>query len=162
MIQFSLKCPDGHRFESWFQSADAFEKLAKAGHVTCAICGSSDVKKAIMAPRVATSRTKAPKAPRADSDTTMPAGAANAGSKPGPLSQPRTAAEQALQDLRKKIEANTEDVGRDFAREARAIHGGDAPDRPIRGEARAEDAKALLEDGVPVVPLPFSPGRKAN
>ncbi len=149
MIQFSLKCTDDHRFDSWFQSAEAFDKLHASGMVTCAVCGSTDVAKAIMAPRVATSRKA-----QVPAEVTEP--------PERPLSQPRTVAEQAMSELRKKIETQTEDVGREFAREARAIHSGDAPDRPIRGEARHDEARALLEDGVPVVPLPFTPTRKTN
>ncbi|MDF1856701.1 DUF1178 family protein [Pseudooceanicola sp.] len=144
MIQFSLKCPNDHRFDSWFQSAEAFEKLAAAGMVSCAICGANKVEKAVMAPRVATSRT----------DKDQP--------KERPLSAPRSPAEQALTELRRKIEAQSEDVGRDFARQARAIHDGDMPDRAIRGEARVEEARALIEDGVPIVPLPFAASRKSN
>ncbi|OWU86453.1 hypothetical protein ATO6_06475 [Oceanicola sp. 22II-s10i] len=141
MIQFSLKCPKDHRFDSWFQSAEAFDKLAAAGHVSCAVCGSDGVEKAVMAPRIAKSRDEA---------------------EARPLSQPRTAAEQALAELRRRIEAETEDVGSDFAREARAIHEGEKPKRAIRGEARLDEAKSLIEDGVPVAPLPFMTGRKSN
>ena len=79
-----------------------------------------------------------------------------------PLSQPRTAAEQAVAELRRRIEKGSEDVGRNFVREARAIHEGEAPDRPIRGEARIDEARKLLEDGVPVMPLPFMNPRKSN
>ncbi|MGR3323286.1 MAG: DUF1178 family protein [Pseudooceanicola sp.] len=140
MIQFTLKCPNDHRFDSWFQSAAAFDKLAASGMVTCAVCGTGGVEKAIMAPRVSKSAEPAAQ----------------------PLSRPRSAAEQAMAELRRKIVENTEDVGRDFAREARAIHAGDAPERAIRGEARMEEARALLEDGVPVAPLPFLNTGKTN
>lgn len=140
MIQFSLKCPNDHRFDSWFQSAEAYDKLAAAGMVSCAVCGAEGVQKAPMAPRVAASRETGER----------------------PLSQPRTAAEQAVAELRRRIEDGSEDVGRNFAREARAIHEGDAPDRPIRGEARMDEARKLLEDGVPVMPLPFLNSRKTN
>jgi len=139
MIQFSLKCPNDHRFDSWFQSAEAYDKLAAAGMVSCAVCGAEGVQKAPMAPRVAASREE-----------------------DRPLSQPRSAAEQAVAELRRRIEAGSEDVGRNFAREARAIHEGDAPDRAIRGEARMDEARKLLEDGVPVMPLPFMNSRKTN
>lgn len=141
MIQFSLKCPNDHRFDSWFQSAEAFDKLAASGHVSCAVCGADGVEKAIMAPRVVASREKA---------------------EQRPLSGPGSVAEQAMAELKRRIEAESEDVGRDFAREARAIHDGEAPERAIRGEARIDEARALLADGVPVVPLPFAPGRKTN
>ena len=89
-------------------------------------------------------------------------GKSDAPAKPRPLGKPANPAEQALAALRKKIEANADYVGPKFAREARAIHEGSAPERPIYGEARADEARALLEDGVPVAPLPFTPGRKSN
>lgn len=145
MIQFALKCGQGHQFDSWFQSAAAFDKLKGAGMVSCAVCGSDDVDKAVMAPRVQNSRTKA--APASD-DT--------------PLAAAPTPAEQALSALKKKIEENSEYVGVNFAREARDIHDGLSPERAIYGEARPEEARKLLEDGVPVAPLPFVPGRKSN
>ncbi|MCK0149397.1 DUF1178 family protein [Marivita sp. S6314] len=144
MIQFTLKCDKDHRFDSWFQSSDAFDKLLSAGMVTCAVCGSSDVAKAMMAPRVSTK----------DSDAPVPA-------KPK-LSEPASPAEQALAELKKHVEKNSDYVGKNFASEARAIHSGDAPERPIWGEARGDEAKKLIEDGVPVAPLPFTPTRKSN
>ncbi len=139
MIQYSLKCAGDHRFDSWFQSADAFEKLQRSGLVSCAVCGSGSVEKAVMAPRVN-----------------------NSAPQERPLSKPKTPAEQAVAEMRKHLEAHSDYVGRDFAREARAIHDGDAPDRPIWGEARGDEAKKLIEDGVPVAPLPFLPTRKSN
>ncbi|SMX42088.1 DUF1178 family protein [Maliponia aquimaris] len=146
MIQYSLKCADGHQFDSWFQSASAFDKLQAAGHVACAVCGSGEVSKALMAPRVSHGehgeqvKTDAPK----------------------PLTAPANPAEQALARLRAHVEAHSDYVGTRFAQEARAMHLGETPERPIWGEARREDAKALLEDGIPVAPLPFTPTRKSN
>jgi hypothetical protein len=80
----------------------------------------------------------------------------------GPLSTPADPRAEALAALRREIEANSEYVGLRFAAEARAMHAGDVPARPIHGEARAEEARALLAEGVPVAPLPFLPTRKAN
>lgn len=141
MIRYSLTCDKTHDFESWFRSAEAFDALVRAGQVGCPVCGSTTVKKALMAPAVAKSE---PEAPRPD------------------LSQPASDVEAALAELRREIEANSEYVGTGFAAEARAIHEGEAPRRSIHGEARLDEARALLEDGVPVAPLPFRPGRKAN
>lgn len=145
MIKFTLKCTDGHRFESWFQSADAFEKLKANGMVSCAVCGDSGVEKALMAPQVRPGR-KASTGPEQEK----------------PLSAPASPAEQALAELKRKIEANSDYVGMNFAKEARAMHEGAAPERSIYGEAKPEDAKKLIEDGIPVAPLPFLPGRKSN
>ena len=138
MIQFTLRCTDGHQFDSWFQSAAAYDSLKSAGHLACAVCGSGDVDKAIMAPRVSNARES------------------------GPLSAPASPAEQALAKFKAHIEKNSDYVGMEFAREARAIHDGDAPERPIHGEARIEEARKLIEDGVSVTPLPFRPNRKTN
>ncbi|MRU14590.1 DUF1178 family protein [Roseovarius sp. A21] len=151
MIQFTLKCDKDHRFDSWFQSSDAFDKLKAAGMVACTHCGSTNVDKAMMAPSVQASRGK-PEAP----------GAAAPETAPGPLSTPANPAEQAMTDLRKKIEDNADYVGMNFAREARDIHDGLSPERAIYGEAKPDEARKLIEDGVPVAPLPFVPGRKAN
>ncbi|SHH73680.1 DUF1178 family protein [Cognatishimia maritima] len=153
MIQYALKCPDGHQFDSWFQNAAAFDKLRQAGMVTCAVCGSVDIEKAIMAPRVHPARSAA--SPAQEPEPV-------AAPKERPLSAPASAAEQALAEIKKHIEANSDYVGKNFAKEARAIHTGDAPERAIYGEANADEAKSLIEDGVPVAPLPFRPGRKSN
>ena len=133
MIKYALKCADGHDFDSWFQNSEAFDKLKDAGLVACSVCGGANVEKAVMAPRV-----------------NVPAKA-----EAGPLSAPASPAEQALKELRAKVEANAENVGRRFAREARDMHNGDTPARPIYGEARLDEAKSLIEDGVPVAPLPW-------
>lgn len=152
MIQYALKCADGHTFDSWFQSAEAFDKLQAGGLVACAVCGSGKVEKMVMAPRVRPSRSAVP----------VPPGEQTAARPAGPLSAPASPAEQALAELRRKIERNSDYVGRDFAAEARAIHEGEAPERSIYGEARPDEARALIEDGVPVAPLPFLPNRKTN
>ncbi|SFR16222.1 DUF1178 family protein [Poseidonocella sedimentorum] len=141
MIHYALKCQHGHSFESWFQSSDAFETLKSAGHVACAVCGSSEVEKSLMAPRVAAPRSKAPDAA---------------------LSTPANPAEAALAEMRRKLAESSEYVGTRFADEARAMHDGAAEQRAIHGEARLEDAKRLVEDGVPIAPLPFVPPRKTH
>ena len=142
MIRYSLKCENGHSFDSWFQSAEAFEKLLGVDMVTCAVCGAFNVEKAIMAPQVRMANKK-------DAVT-------------GTLSAPASPAEQALIEMRKKIEDNSEDVGTNFAAEARAIHSGDAPERSIYGEAKIQDAKALIDDGIGVTPLPWGNKGKVN
>ena len=139
MISFSLRCPDDHRFDSWFQSAAAFDRLVAHGHVSCPQCGSTAIEKALMAPSVRSARSR------------------GAG-----LQAPGNEKEAALAALRRRIEENSDYVGLNFAAEARAMHDGDAPARPIYGEAQIDDARRLLEDGVPVAPLPFMPVRKMN
>jgi hypothetical protein len=145
MIRYAIKCSADHSFDSWFQSAAAYEALKGAGHVSCPVCGSTTVEKGLMAPAVRVSDT-----------------GEMAAVPDRPLAAPGTDVEAALAALRRQIEANSDYVGLNFAAEARRIHAGDAPERSIYGEARADDARALIEDGVPVAPLPFVPGRKTN
>jgi hypothetical protein len=166
MIRYALKCANAHEFESWFQSAGAYDSLSAAGHVACPLCGSAEVAKTLMAPQVQPARTRAATRDAAlrEVATTRPAGpAVGPGPVPGPLSAPpETALEQALADLRKRVEEGSDYVGMNFAAEARAIHDGTAPERAIWGEARVEDARALIEDGIPVAPLPFRPKAGTN
>lgn len=154
VIQFTLKCDKDHRFNSWFASSAAFDKLQSAGMICCPVCGSSKVEKALMAPSVRDSKKAAPEPKEGDLRDGPP--------REGPLSAPASPAEQAMAEMRRKIEDNSEYVGMNFAQEARDIHNGDAPERAIYGEAKPKEAKALIEDGVPVAPLPFMPGRKTN
>ncbi len=134
MIKFSLKCSNNHQFDSWFGSNDDFDRLKTRGLISCVVCGAAEIEKAIMAPQVpARSRTK---------ET--------------PLSAPASPAEQAVKELRAKIEKSADDVGTNFAAEARKIHDGDAPERSIFGQAKPEEARSLIKDGVPVIPLPWS------
>lgn len=139
MIRYALRCADGHEFESWFQSSQAYEALHDAGHVSCALCGSGDVTRAPMAPRIGKGMEDAK-----------------------PLATPGNKIEEAMSALRRQVEENSDYVGLSFAKEARAIHDGEAPERSIYGEAKPEEARALIEDGIPVAPLPFLPKRKAN
>lgn len=143
MIRYALTCSEKHEFDSWFQSAEAFERLRASGHIACSICGSPEVGKLLMAPSVRPARNAAE-------------------AQPATLGTPASPVEKALAEMRRKVEENSEYVGLNFAAEARAIHDGDAPERSIYGEARAEEAKKLIEDGVPVAPLPFMPARKTN
>jgi hypothetical protein len=145
MIRYSLKCGAGHGFDSWFRSAGDFAALQTAGQVGCAVCGSTDVEKELMAPSVRPAR-KAEAAGPARPD----------------LSVPASELEEKLAALRRQIEENSEYVGLNFAAEARKIHAGDAPERAIHGEAKPDEARAMIEEGLPVAPLPFLPARKVN
>lgn len=157
MIRYALSCANDHGFDSWFQSAEAFDRLVGAGMVGCTVCGSTEVVKSLMAPTVHPGRKAAAKAPDMESGASR-AGGAGAGA----LSADRSPVEQALAEMRRQVEENSDYVGMNFAAEARAIHDGEAPERSIYGEAKPDEARALIEDGVPVAPLPFMPGRKVN
>ncbi|QIE53967.1 DUF1178 family protein [Pikeienuella piscinae] len=145
MIRYQLKCDEGHEFEAWFGSAAAYDDQAERGLVSCAVCGSTRVEKAPMAPALPAKANRA-------ADRAAP----EAPTKPmlsAPV--PKEIAEK-LSALRREIEKNSSYVGRRFAAEARAMHLGEAENRAIHGEATGDEAKALIEEGVPVAPLPFS------
>lgn len=150
MIRFSLKCPNDHGFESWFQSGEAYEKLRAAGHVTCPVCASADIEKALMAPAVTTARRQQAPEPVASDNSAVPVASAT------------SELESRLQALRAHVEANSDYVGRDFATQARQMHLGERPERLIHGEAKPAEARALLEDGIAIAPLPFVPSRRTN
>ncbi|WP_319798105.1 DUF1178 family protein [Nitrobacter sp.] len=139
MIRYNLRCDRGHSFESWFQSSSAYDSQLKRKLVTCAVCGSAKVEKAIMAPRIAGTK-KRDKPAAAD------------------LSTPAMAQERelraGLRQLHDHLVKNADDVGARFPNEARKMHYGDIEPRPIYGEASPEDAKSLIEEGVAVGSLP--------
>jgi len=137
MIKYALKCEVDHDFEAWFPSSDGFDEQSRQGLVECPMCGSREVAKAIMAPMVRTSKGR------------DEAGEAQ-----------RRLAELAFR-VRKHVETTHDYVGDAFAREARDIHEGLTPDRPIYGEATPAEVKALVDDGVPVSAIPVMSPKKA-
>jgi hypothetical protein len=149
MIRYALKCERDHEFEAWFASSDAYDTLARAGQVTCAICGSTRVGKAIMAPNVVTSRGR-------EAAPALPAEAeAETEAKPiATVKAPDPAFLEALKQVRAFVEANAEHVGPRFAEEARKIHYEETPQRAIYGEATADEAKSLYDEGIEFHPLP--------
>lgn len=158
MIRYALRCEDGHAFESWFASAGTFDRLSAAGQLSCAVCGGAGVTKALMAPAVTAEKADAAAPMPADAPAQADASASSGAGVPA-LSAPSHPLEAALKALRKRVEAEAENVGRDFARTARAIHAGEAPARPVWGEATPAEARALIEDDIPALPLPF-PSRR--
>ncbi|AJE45966.1 DUF1178 family protein [Celeribacter indicus] len=148
MIRYTLKCANDHRFESWFRSAEDYEAQTARGLVGCPDCGETRVGKAMMAPQVCTAREEAPAGP-------PPPVPAQTAPTPEQI-------EQAIAKLRAEVEANSDYVGLEFAAEARRMHEGAAPPRAIYGETKPDEARKLIEDGVPVLPLPFTPRRKMN
>ena len=154
MILYKLKCKKGHEFEAWFASSHAFDRQEKRRQLSCPTCGTSSVSKALMAPNV-TPRSRRKAAP----ERTAPERAAPA-QAPKPETQ-RVAAHSelvtAMRKLRAEIEAKSEYVGQRFPEEARKIHYEEAPARGIHGEATAEEAKALSEEGIEFYPLPILP-----
>jgi hypothetical protein len=154
MIRYDLRCDQGHTFDSWFQSSASFDGLKSGGHLSCPFCASSTVEKALMAPSVARTDATRPQ-------DGIPLADAGAPHEPPALATAEQRA-QALAELRRRIEANSDYVGLSFATEARRMHAGDIPGRPIHGEAHPDEARQLIEDGIPVAPLPFIPTRRQN
>ena len=148
MIKYTLECRKKHRFESWFKSADAFEKLLTSGHITCSVCGISEVSKSIMAPNIGAKSNSRTKSQNINKEVS--------------LSTPSTVTEKAIKEFRQHIEKSSENVGSKFATEARKMHLGEAPERSIYGESTIKEAKDLIDEGISVVPLPFISSRKTN
>jgi hypothetical protein len=139
MKVLDLQCPHGHRFEGWFASADDFESQLSRKLVECPICGATEV-------------SRMPSAPRLNL-----LGASGA----QPAADHAELQARAMRALRELLE-KTENVGERFAEEARRIHYNEAPARSIRGVTTPEDAKALVEEGIDVMPLPVPTALKES
>jgi len=145
MIHYNLRCEKGHAFESWFQSSSAYESQEKRRLVSCPICGSVKVERAIMAPRIVgkkgrKSRDEAAPVPVAATTDVTAAG-------PTPL----------LMAQERELRAKLKQLRDRFPNEARKMHYGDIEHRPIYGEASPEEARSLIDEGVEVSPLPVLP-----
>ncbi len=138
MILFDLRCAKDHEYEAWFRDGASFDAQSAAGEITCPVCGGADVEKAPMAPRLAK---------RKNADTS-PAGEDGM-------------ALQVLKELHRHVRENCDDVGNQFAEEARKIHYGEAEKRGIYGEASKAEAKELTEEGVVIHQLPNLPRQDA-
>jgi hypothetical protein len=134
MILFNLTCSQGHEFEGWFRDGATYDSQAASGDLSCPVCSDKAVRKAVMAPSVVTNRAPAV----------------------------RAAAElrEMLSSLREHVETTAENVGDRFPEEARRIHYGEVAERPIYGDASAEEAEALRDEGVEVVSIPWLPPRR--
>lgn len=159
MIKYSLVCDKGHEFESWFADSGAFDKQAKRGFVECPHCRSTNVSKAIMAPRIGRSDRSAP-ATDTRTQSSGPLAVANAPAAPQQvalLDERQQAVRAMIHELHRRIAETSTDVGTRFPQQARKMHDGEIPHRAIHGQATLEEAKALVEDGVPVMPIPVLP-----
>ena len=145
MIVFDLSCADGHRFEGWFSSSDDFAGQQAKGLVSCPHCGSAEVVKAPMAPAVPRKGNQQT-AQRTENRLPVAGG-----------SMPPEVAEAMSKLARMQAEALKQStwVGDKFAEQSRAMHYGEQASEVIHGKASPKEAKALLEEGIPVAPLPF-------
>jgi hypothetical protein len=157
MIHYNLRCAKGHAFESWFQSSSAYETQEKRELVSCPVCGSTKVERAIMAPRIVSKKGRDIK-PSDQLPVPAPAAEVIPPSSPTPLLMAQEVELRAkLRELRDHIVKNADNVGEKFPNEARKMHYGDIEHRPIYGDASPDEAKALIEEGVEVMPLPTLP-----
>lgn len=148
MIRYTLKCERDHTFESWFQSSSAYDSQVRRKLVSCPICDSTRIEKAIMAPQITKKgRDRGERQPAAQSETSST-----------PLMMAHEQELRAkLKELRDHVTKHADNVGNRFPAEARKMHYGDAEHRAIYGEASAEEAKALSDEGIDVMPLPTLP-----
>lgn len=151
MIVFELLCSERHQFEGWFASGDAFERQSSEGLIACPVCGTLEVRR-VPSAKVTRPRTGARQGRRDET----PAGKPSAGVAPGSTGT-EPAKQMALAAFIDHVLANTEDVGDRFAEEARRIYYAEAARRSIRGQASRAETEELLEEGIPVLPLPIPP-----
>lgn len=167
MKVLDLHCQLGHVFEGWFASEDDFQSQHQRGLVECPMCGNHDITKRLSAPRLNLG-AKPPadvKPPPATPGAAVNTGAVSTSQAALPEvvthAPPEAAALQAAWlQMARKIMAHTEDVGPNFAAEARRMHQGEVPERGIRGQATPDEAMALLEEGIAVIPLPLPEAAK--
>ena len=138
MIRYTLSCDGGHSFEGWFSSSADFDGQAERGLVSCPACGSVSIAKELMAPSVSTARRKD------EAKVLM-------------MDKARREAVAKIRELVTNIRENSEDVGTKFPEEARKIHYGEAEQRGLIGQATAEEARALIDEGIEVAALPVLP-----
>lgn len=152
MKVLDLQCRQGHVFEGWFASEDDFQNQKQRGLVQCPLCADDQIEKRLSAPRLNLG-AREPAAPSAAVAPTAALGGNNLQVGLPPALPP--ALQAAWLDLARKIVASTEDVGARFAQEARRMHHGEVQERAIRGQATADEALELMEEGIAVVPLPL-------
>lgn len=138
MIKYRLVCSESHEFEGWFRASDEFDAQVACGSLSCPVCASTAVAKAVMAPNISSRGVRH-------------------AVRPSPSADRQREIFSALRKLRDDVNARSTYVGDRFAEEARKIHFGEAEERIVHGEATLNEVRALGEDGVPVMPLPRLP-----
>jgi hypothetical protein len=143
MIRYDLICDKGHEFDGWFSNSASYDKQAKRGLVECTHCGTTKIKKQIMSPGIPSKSNK-----KSEPSVRMSA---------GPVDPRAAAMMQLMRDYRKHVETNAENVGNNFAEEARKIHYKETEERGIYGQTSSEEAAALIEEGIEIHPIPVLP-----
>lgn len=148
MIRYDLHCEAGHGFESWFRSSGDYDVQRKKKLVECPVCGSFDIEKQIMAPRLKRTDNGARAKPREEKAPVVM------------MSPEESEFRQKLKELREHVTKNAENVGEKFPELARQMHNEEIERRSIYGEASPEDVKSLLDDEVDIHPLPILPDER--
>ncbi len=143
MIRYDLICVMGHEFDAWFSNSSAYDQQQKLGFVECSLCGSNKIEKQVMAPNIGAKGNR--KSQTSQAVMTPPV---------DPRMQMMM---QMMRDVREHVKANAENVGDQFAEEARKIHYKETELRGIYGNATADDARALIDEGIDILPLPQMP-----
>nr|WP_210271321.1 DUF1178 family protein [Rhizobium sp. RM] len=133
-----MACDKGHEFEGWFAGSEDFDNQLQRGFLSCPVCNSLNISKLLMAPSVSTARKKDERQSLA-------------------MDTARKEAIAKIKEAVANIRANSEDVGDKFPEEARKIHYGEADERGIVGHASIQEAKALIDEGIEIAPLPILP-----
>jgi hypothetical protein len=157
MIHYALHCDHGHDFESWFADSAAFDKQAKRGLVTCPHCGSAKVEKAIMAPRLASSKKRKAPVEASSAAPTSTLAPAPENASVAMISPQAQEFRTKLKELKEHLTKNADNVGAKFPEQARKMHFGEIEHRSIYGEASPKDAKEMLDEGIEFHPLPILP-----
>jgi hypothetical protein len=153
MKVLDLQCAHRHSFEGWFGSEDDFQSQLARGLVECPMCGNTHITKMLSAPRLNLGATQAPAAQ--DAAPAKPVSTA--------VAAPAATEQQvAWMKLLRHVLDNTEDVGTQFAEEARKMHYGESETRNIHGQATLDETEALLDEGIDVLPLPMPAGFKGR
>ena len=147
MKVLDLQCAQGHGFEGWFGSEEDFQSQQARALVECPLCGDASIRKKLSAPRLNLSRASA-------SEASGRPERSEEGEKALAVASPQDAdMAKRWMEIGRHLMANTTDVGQSFAEEARKIHYGEAPERGIRGQTSAREARELMEEGIGVLPF---------
>ena len=164
MILYRLRCTHDHHFESWFRDSAAYDEQKARDLISCPVCGSAEVGKAIMAPALGRGTGKRDEERAAPASTPAPAAAPHGPVAPTPpvalMGEREQQLRAMLRAVREHVVKNSDYVGEEFPRLARQMHEGEAEKRAIYGEASADEVRALIEDEIEVLPLPSLPDER--
>ena len=152
MIKYQLICEEDHEFEGWFGDSAAFESQQESGLLTCPSCGTAEVRRALMAPNLASPKTRKSAPPGETPNVPAPP---NAAALPEEAARRMHALMSEMRALQSKIKDECRDVGDEFAEEARKIHYGEVEAEGIYGKATEEEREALDEEGITVMDIPW-------